>query len=648
MRQSAILSLVQVAFLLLLSLFFSQPVWAQATLENPKPGSSQSGLGIISGWACDASRIEVRFNGGPPVDAAYGTDRGDTRGRCGDTDNGFGLLFNWNLLGDGTHTVQVLANGTEFANVTVTVTTFGEQFLRDASGEYTVSDFPQVGQNVVVRWQESQQNFVISDIDGLPPSRMSISKMYWTDSKTIQRANLDGSQKETLVSGGKPYDIALDVAGGKMYWTGWNGQSDTIQRANLDGSQRETLVSSGDALYGGIALDVAGGKMYWSNYVFGREGEDPWVTIERANLDGSQREMLVLGGGPYNIALDVAGGKMYWTDYEQGTVERANLDGFQRETLVSGDELYGGIALDVAGGKMYWTDAGLGTIWRANLDGSQRETLVSGDDLADDSGDLADIALDVAGGKMYWTNPSSGTIQRANLDGSQRETLVSGARPGSIALSPAVPASVALRQESQQTFVTTDGSASPSSGTGGSPQRVLENPKPGSFQSGLGIISGWVCDASRIGVRFNGGPPVEAAYGTDRGDTQGRCGDTDNGFGLLFNWNLLGDGTHTVQVLADGTEFARATVTVTTFGKEFVQGLSGEFTVSDFPQVGQDVVVRWQESQQNLVIAAAAPTQRLVDVSPSVTIPAGVTSVQADDVSVTSLPLPNRPSPGQS
>ena len=34
-----------------------------------------------------------------------------------------------------------------------------------------------------------------------------------------------------------------------------------------------------------------------------------------------------------------------------------------------------------------------------------------------------------------------------------------------------------------------------------------------------------------------------AAYGTERLDTQAACGDTDNGFGLLFNWNLLDDGS---------------------------------------------------------------------------------------------------------
>ena len=385
-----------------------------ARLENPSLGSAQSGIAAISGWACEAQTITIEFNG-VPYRAGYPTTRPDTQGVCGDSDNGFSLLWNWNNLGAGTHTVRALMDGVEFANTTVRVTTFGVPFRRGLSGTFPIPDFPQVGQDVVVRWQESQQNFVISDVDGLLPPQRSISKMYWTDfdSGTIQRANLDGSRKETLVSEDAPFGIALDVAGGKMYWTGGYG----IRRANLDGSQRETLVSG----YGpyGIALDVAGGKMYWTGQTSAGPG-----AIWRANLDGSQRETLVSGDQPIGIALDVAGGKMYWTG--GNGIQRANLDGSQRETLVSGYVPFG-IALDVAGGKMYWTDFDSGTIQRANLDGSRKETLVSRDY-------LWVIALDVAGGKMYWTDGNG--IRRANLDGSQGETLVSEVQSEGIALGP--------------------------------------------------------------------------------------------------------------------------------------------------------------------------------------------------------------------
>ena len=280
----------------------------KGSLENPQPGSFQSGVGVISGFVCDATRIEIAFNGGTPFEAAYGTSRGDTQSLCGDTNNGFSLLFNWNLLGNGVHTVRALADGVEFANVTITVTTLGEEFATGLSGEYPLNGFPTTEEMVTVRWQTSLQNFILISGDG--------------------------------------------------------------------------------------------------------------------------------GGG----------------------------------------------------------------------------------------------------------------------------------------------------------------------GSPGVPPRVLENPQPGSFQSGVGIISGFVCDANRIEIGFDGGPLFEAAYGTSRGDTQSACGDTNNGFSLLFNWNLLGNGVHTVRALADGVEFANVTITVTTLGEEFATGLSGEFTLQDFPQNGTETSIQWQQSQQNFII----------------------------------------------
>ncbi len=147
----------------------------------------------------------------------------------------------------------------------------------------------------------------------------------------------------------------------------------------------------------------------------------------------------------------------------------------------------------------------------------------------------------------------------------------------------------------------------------------LENPAPASFQSGIGIISGWVCEGEAVTVEIEkaDGTVVElaAAYGTARADTAPVCGDIDTGFGLLVNWNLLGDGAHEVVVRVDGVavgrstvdgiELGRAPVTVTTLGAEFVEGLQGSFLVADFPRAGEQVRVVWQESQQNFVLAPA-------------------------------------------
>ncbi len=283
-------------------------------LENPGPTSFQSGLGVLSGWVCDADIVEIEING-QPQPAGYGTARGDTQAACGDTNNGFGLLFNWNLLGDGNHSVVALVDGIELARATVAVTTLGQEFLRDVEGTCALADFPTPGETVTLRWQEASQNFVLTD------------------------------------------------------------------------------------------------------------GAEP--------------------------AAD---------------------------------------------------------------------------------------------------------------------------RPPPSAQEPAG-------------------------------QGRLENPGPGSFQSGIGVLSGWVCATDAVTIELNG-TTQPAAYGTARGDTQAACGDSDNGFGLLFNWNLLGDGDHEVSAWADDEELGRATVRVTTLGEEFVPDARGTCRVEDFPEPGQTVTLTWQTAQQNFVITA--------------------------------------------
>ncbi len=241
-------------------------------------------------------------------------------------------------------------------------------------------------------------------------------KMYWTDSLPgkIQRANLDGSGVEDLVTSGlgRPGGLALDPGAGKMYWTDYG--TDKIQRANLDGSGVEDLVTSGLSLPSGLALDPGAGKMYWM--------DDRTDKIQRANLDGSGVEDLVTSGlsGPYGLALDPGAGKMYWTDYGTDKIQRANLDGSGVEDLVTsglGTPLR--LALDPGAGKMYWTDSLTDKIQRANLDGSRVEDLVTSG-----LGGPAGLALDPGAGKMYWTDFETDKIQRANLDGSGVEDLV--------------------------------------------------------------------------------------------------------------------------------------------------------------------------------------------------------------------------------
>jgi hypothetical protein len=136
---------------------------------------------------------------------------------------------------------------------------------------------------------------------------------------------------------------------------------------------------------------------------------------------------------------------------------------------------------------------------------------------------------------------------------------------------------------------------------------ALENPQPGSTQSGIALISGWNCNATQITVRIDGAAPIIVPYGAPRADTRTVCGRIDTGFGLLVNFNVLGTGSHTISALADGVQFQAATFNVVTLGQEFVSGASGTAQVTGFPDSGRQVTLQWQESKQNFSITGVAP-----------------------------------------
>ena len=287
-------------------------------LENPiadpnRLFTAQSGISAITGWVCDADEVSIEVNGAR-MEAGYGTSREDTRKDCGDAANGFSLLFNWNLLGDGVHTVRAYADDTLFASTQVKVTTLGEEFLTGIRHTFDAGTVD--NREVMLQWEQSPQNFIITD------------------------------------------------------------------------------------------------------------GSD--IHVQRG--------------------------------------------------------------------------------------------------YASTTGILA----------------------------------------------------------------------------------MLENPSRGSSQSGISAITGWVCDADEVSIEING-TRMEAGYGTSREDTRKNCGDADNGFSLLFNWNLLGDGVHTVRAYADNVLFASTQVKVTTLGEEFLRGTNA-VQVTHPSGIGHDYIwriwVEWWEPSQNFVIVA--------------------------------------------
>ena len=235
--------------------------------------------------------------------------------------------------------------------------------------------------------------------------------IYWTNmgvpsrnDGSIERADLDGQNRTTIVPEGAtftPKQLHLDKENGKLYWCDREGMR--VMRANLDGSQIETLVdtSKGDPRPGpdetkwcvGITVDPRRRQIYWT-----QKGPDDagLGRILRANIelptgqsasDRTDIEMLFDDlPEPIDLELDLKNRLLYWTDRGDpprgNTVNRAPLDvDAKRRTRPTPDVLLThlmegiGIALDLEGGRMFLTDLA-GSVYSASLDGSGKQTLL--------------------------------------------------------------------------------------------------------------------------------------------------------------------------------------------------------------------------------------------------------------------------------
>jgi hypothetical protein len=228
--------------------------------------------------------------------------------------------------------------------------------------------------------------------------------IYWTNmgvphinDGSIERADLDGGNRRTIVPEGvtfTPKQLHLEKDEGKLYWGDREGMR--VMRANLDGSQVETLVETGRGDRDrrdqtkwcvGIAIDPKFQKVYWT-----QKGPDNagLGRIFRANIDipagespAKRSDIEVLFDHlpePIDLELDLTNRVLYWTDRGDpprgNTVSRAPIDRKAEPEILITHLMEGiGIDLDVLGNRMFVTDFG-GSVYSAELDGNNERGLL--------------------------------------------------------------------------------------------------------------------------------------------------------------------------------------------------------------------------------------------------------------------------------
>lgn len=238
-----------------------------------------------------------------------------------------------------------------------------------------------------------------------------------------------------------------------------------------DGSDLHTVIGNITSMPDGIAIDRENGHMYWTNMGHGLKTNNG--SIERANLDGSDRKVIIPVGTkgvftPKQITIGKQDKKLYWCDREGMKVMRANLDGSNVEVLVStGDtdedrvdskRWCVGIALDERRGHFYWTQKGpskgnQGRIFRAPIEGPQGyfpDKRWDVEVVFDKLPEPIDLEMDEESHTLYWTDrgdpPTGNSLNRAAIGmGGVPQVLT-------IRLHEAI--GLALDRESDVTYVT--------------------------------------------------------------------------------------------------------------------------------------------------------------------------------------------------
>jgi hypothetical protein len=221
--------------------------------------------------------------------------------------------------------------------------------------------------------------------------------IYWTnmgvphlDDGSIERADFDGGNRRVIVPQGithTPKQIHLDRSNGKLYWSDREGMR--VMRANLDGSDVETLVQTGRSDEDrrdqrrwcvGITIDPELRKFYWTqkgpdNAGLGRICRAN-IAIPAGETAANRSDIEVLFDNlpePIDLELDLTARLLYWTDRGDpprgNTVNRAPIEGKADSEILVTHLMEGiGLALDVPGDRMFVTDFA-GSVYCADLDG---------------------------------------------------------------------------------------------------------------------------------------------------------------------------------------------------------------------------------------------------------------------------------------
>lgn len=108
------------------------------------------------------------------------------------------------------------------------------------------------------------------------------NKIYLIENDMIKALNFDGSEKKTILDGGRnSWDLVLDPISRQVIWS---TMLRIIYIASMDGSNKRVLINENVEFASGLAIDQPARRLYWCDI---RKS-----TIETTLLDGSDRHII--------------------------------------------------------------------------------------------------------------------------------------------------------------------------------------------------------------------------------------------------------------------------------------------------------------------------------------------------------------------
>ncbi|XP_049533845.1 putative vitellogenin receptor [Anopheles darlingi] len=208
--------------------------------------------------------------------------------------------------------------------------------------------------------------------------------------------------------------IGVSYDGQHVYWTDIAHKTESIERAQEDGSKRELLLTAGLISPEDIALDWLTGNIYFSD-----SGQ---MHIAVCSNDGFYCKAIVQEKlhKPRGLALLPQNGTLFYSDWgDNAQIGCARMDGSEQRIIVSdGIHWPNGLTLDWPNERLYWVDAKLKLIESMRLDGRDRTVILSGVL-------KHPFAVAVFNDRIYWSDWDTKSIQSCDkFTGKGRQNMV--------------------------------------------------------------------------------------------------------------------------------------------------------------------------------------------------------------------------------